>query len=358
MNNFTYFLALVYTFSQVGIPSYLLFRFLFLLKPIAVNAYCDGTIKFYTGFNRKEIHIISLLTMLSILLSCFVTVNILESTSVFFTSINIFSFVFAQVFLLFLFEGKTPNSIFALILFYSKNVKQIFTLYNPELLAKQNPYIAQENILKTIEDKIKATSGQIFRFTSNIITKIDKDILSKLDQNNASLKETRSAITDTIEDQYKEIIILKTLIDTKTDLIIDSNSKHIQELVCERNIERKDDIIKPREKQYSKDNLLEICRKYKISLDSLQDVEDIITGNKIKNKIIFTGVHNRRYSKKLVVEFFKDHFTIYNEDGKLNSYLNQENILNFINTNIEFKSDKELKKNQILFVVKSTLSKK
>ncbi|MGV0846809.1 hypothetical protein ACTS9T_09605 [Empedobacter falsenii] len=86
----------------------------------------------------------------------------------------------------------------------------------------------------------------------------------------------------------------------------------------------------------------EICLKYEIDKNCIEVVKEKIIGIETINKIIFNGIYNRNYSKEIVVWFFIEYFDIIDIDnpGKILYKNSKQEVLNFINENIDFQNDK------------------
>ncbi|MCA4775844.1 hypothetical protein [Empedobacter stercoris] len=91
----------------------------------------------------------------------------------------------------------------------------------------------------------------------------------------------------------------------------------------------------------SKLDFKEICLKYNIDINCIEVVKNKITGTETTYKIIFNGIYNRNYSKEIVVCFFIEYFDIIDINSpKKNIYKNRkQDVLNFINENIDFQND-------------------
>lgn len=162
MTIYIYILSFILIFARIVVPVYLLFRLFFIVKPLFVNLYFEEKFKFYEGTNKSRLLILLLLCFLSFFIGTFLGKEILSISETYKILLNLFLLVFIQFLLFYMFEIKTPRSIF-------KIVKDCFV--NPEEIFKQREVVFEEsNVIGSInqngvnfKDAVNLTNGDIIK---------------------------------------------------------------------------------------------------------------------------------------------------------------------------------------------------
>ncbi|MFH6986109.1 hypothetical protein ACHRVW_00045 [Flavobacterium collinsii] len=162
MTFYTYILSFILFFVKYGVPIYLLFRLFFIVQPLFVNLYFEEKFRFYLGTNKSRLLILILLCFLSFFIGIIFGNEVSSVSDTFNIIFNLFLLIFTQFVLFYMFEVKTPRSIFEIV----KNCFQ-----NPKKIFKQRKIVFEENeVLSSIiqngvsfKDAINLTNGDIIK---------------------------------------------------------------------------------------------------------------------------------------------------------------------------------------------------
>lgn len=119
-------LSVILTFGKIVVPIYLLFRLFFIAKPLFVNLYFEEKFSYYQGVSKSRLLILFLLLCFSFFIGITLSAEILNMADTYNLIFNLFILTFAQLVLLYMFEAKTPTSIFEIIKDWFQNPKEIF----------------------------------------------------------------------------------------------------------------------------------------------------------------------------------------------------------------------------------------
>lgn len=162
MTIFIHILSIILIFGKIVVPVYLLFRLFFIVKPLLVNLYFEEKFSYYLGTNRSRLLILSLLLFFSLFIGITLSTEILNMSDTYNLIFNVFILTFSQLILFYMFEVKTPRSIFEIIKDCFQNPKEIF---------KQRKVVFEESeILSSVnqngvnfKDAINLTNGDIIK---------------------------------------------------------------------------------------------------------------------------------------------------------------------------------------------------
>jgi hypothetical protein len=162
MNIYIYILSFILIFAKIVIPIYLLFRLFFIVKPLFVNLYFEEKFRYYLGTNKSRLLILFLLCFLSFFIGTFLGKEVLSVSDTYNIILNLFLLVFTQFVLFYMFEIKTPRSIFEIIKDCFQNPKEIFkqrkvVFEDSEILSSVN----QNGV--NFKDAINLTNGDIIK---------------------------------------------------------------------------------------------------------------------------------------------------------------------------------------------------
>jgi hypothetical protein len=162
MTIYTYILSFILVFAKMVVPVYLLFRLFFIVKPLLVNLYFEEKFNYYVGINKSRLLILILLCLLSFFIGTFLGKAVLSVSDNYNIILNLFLLGFTQFVLFYMFEIKTPRSIF-------KIMKDCFL--NPKEIFKQRKIVFEESeVIQSInlngvnfKDIINLTNGDIIK---------------------------------------------------------------------------------------------------------------------------------------------------------------------------------------------------
>ncbi|WP_406844650.1 hypothetical protein [Flavobacterium soyae] len=162
MTIYIYVLSFLLIFARILVPVYLLFRLFFIVKPLFVNLYFEEKFRYYVGINKSRLLILIVIFLLSFLLGVFLGKEVLSVSESYKILLNLFLLVLTQFVLFYMFEIKTPKSIF-------KIVKDCFE--NPKEIFKQREVVFEEsNVTGSInqngvnfKDAVNLTNGDIIK---------------------------------------------------------------------------------------------------------------------------------------------------------------------------------------------------
>jgi hypothetical protein len=119
-------LSVILIFGKIVVPVYLLFRFFFITKPLFVNLYFEEKFSYYSGVSKSRLWILFLLLFFSFLIGIVLSAEISNLSDTYNLVFNLFILICTQLVLLYMFEVKTPRSIFEIIKDWFQNPKEIF----------------------------------------------------------------------------------------------------------------------------------------------------------------------------------------------------------------------------------------
>jgi hypothetical protein len=159
---YNYILSFILIFAKNVVPVYLLFRLFFIVRPLFVNLYFEEKFRYYLGTNKNRLLILCLLCILSFFLGTFLGKEVLGISDTYKILLNLFLLVLTQFVLFYMFEIKTPRSIF-------KIAKDCFQ--NPKEIFKQREVVFEEsNVIGSInqngvnfKDAVNLTNGDIIK---------------------------------------------------------------------------------------------------------------------------------------------------------------------------------------------------
>ncbi len=162
MTIYIHILSFILILARIVVPVYLLFRLFFIVKPLFVNLYFEEKFRYYVGINKSRLLILVIILILSFLLGVFLGKEVLSVSETYKILFNLFLLVFTQFLLFYMFEIKTPSSIF-------KIVKDCFE--NPKEIFKQREVVFEEsNVMRPInqngvnfKDAVNLTNGDIIK---------------------------------------------------------------------------------------------------------------------------------------------------------------------------------------------------
>lgn len=162
MNIYIYILLFILFFAKYVVPTYLLFRLFFVVKPLIVNFYFEEKFNYYTGTNKSRLLILILLCFLSFFIGTFLGREVLGISDTYKIILNLFLLFLTQFILFCMFEIKTPKSIFKILKDFFENPKEIF---------KQEEVVFEEsNVTGSInqtgvnfKDAVNLTNGDIIK---------------------------------------------------------------------------------------------------------------------------------------------------------------------------------------------------
>jgi hypothetical protein len=162
MTIYIHILSIILIFGKIIVPIYLLFRLFFIAKPLLVNLYFEEKFRYYQGTNKSRLLILFLLCFLSFFIGTFLGNAVLGFSETYNIILNLFLLVFTQFVLFYMFEIKTPRSIFKIIKDSFQNPKEVF---------KQSDVVFEESeILSSVnqngvnfKDAINLTNGDIIK---------------------------------------------------------------------------------------------------------------------------------------------------------------------------------------------------
>ncbi len=162
MTIYTYILSFILIFAKIIVPIYLLFRLFFIVKPLFVNLYFEEKFNYYAGINKNRLLILLLLCFLSFFIGTFLGKEVLSISDTYKIILNLFLLVLTQFVLFYMFEVKTPRSIFKIVRDWFENPKEIF---------KQREVIFEENNVSesinqngvNFKDAVNLTYGDIIK---------------------------------------------------------------------------------------------------------------------------------------------------------------------------------------------------
>lgn len=162
MTIYIYIVSFILIFAKIVVPVYLLCRFFFIVKPLFIKLYFEEKFSYYSGTNKSRLLILSMLCCLSFFIGIFLGKEVLSVSDTYNIIFNLFLLVFTQFVLFYMFETKTPITIF-------KIVKDCFQ--NPKEIFKQREIVFEESeIIQSInqngvnfKDAINLTNGDIIK---------------------------------------------------------------------------------------------------------------------------------------------------------------------------------------------------
>lgn len=155
-------LSVILIFGKIVVPVYLLFRFFFITKPLFVNLYFEEKFSYYSGVSKSRLWILFLLLFFSFFIGIVLSAENSNLSDTYNLVFNLFILIFTQLVLLYMFEVKTPRSIFEIIKDWFQNPKEIF---------KQKEVVFEESeILSSVnqngvnfKDATNLTNGDIIK---------------------------------------------------------------------------------------------------------------------------------------------------------------------------------------------------
>lgn len=162
MTIYIYILSFILIFARIVVPVYLLFRLFFIVKPLFVNLYFEEKFRYYVGINQSRLLILVLILILSFLLGVFLGKEVLSVSETYRILLNLFLLVFTQFLLFYMFEVKTPRSIFKIVKDCFESPKEIFE--------RREVVFEESNVIGSInqngvnfKDAINLTNGDIIK---------------------------------------------------------------------------------------------------------------------------------------------------------------------------------------------------
>lgn len=174
MTDYIYILSFVLIFAKIVIPVYLLFRLFFIIKPLFVNLYFEEKFNYYVGINKNRLLILLSLFFLSTFIGISLSKEILNTSNAYNYTFYLFILILIQFVIVYLFEMKTPVSIFKTVKECAQNPKEIF---------KQRKIVFEENkIVQSInqngvnfKDAVNLTNGDIIK----LVHRIEFDLITE-----------------------------------------------------------------------------------------------------------------------------------------------------------------------------------
>jgi hypothetical protein len=162
MTIYIYILSFILIFARIVIPVYLLFRLFFIVKPLFVNLYFEEKFRYYVGINKSRLLILVLIFLLSFLLGVILGKEVLSVSETYKILLNLFLLVFTQFLLFYMFEIKTPRSIFKIVKDCLENPSEIFK--QKEVVFEESDVIGSMNQNGVnFKDAINLTNGDIIK---------------------------------------------------------------------------------------------------------------------------------------------------------------------------------------------------
>ncbi|MNE15003.1 hypothetical protein D3C80_1079000 [compost metagenome] len=162
MTIYIHILSVILIFGKIVVPLYLLFRLFFIVKPLLVNLYSEEKFSYYRGTSRSRLLILSLLLFFSFFIGTTLSAEISNMSDTYNLIFNLSILTITQLLLLYMFEAKTPRSIFEIVKDSFQNPKDVF---------KQSDVVFEESeILSSVnrngvnfKDAINLTNGDIIK---------------------------------------------------------------------------------------------------------------------------------------------------------------------------------------------------
>ena len=162
MTDYFYVLSFILIIAKFIIPIYFLFRLFFIVNPLFVNLYFEEKFSYYEGINKNRLLILFLLFLLSCFIGLTLGNEIGKISDIYNLAFYLFILILIQFVLFYMFEMKTPISIF-------KIVKEC--VQNPKGILKQRKIVfAKSEVFQSInqngvnfKDAINLTSGDIIK---------------------------------------------------------------------------------------------------------------------------------------------------------------------------------------------------
>ncbi|EJG01457.1 hypothetical protein FF52_10373 [Flavobacterium sp. F52] len=162
MTIYIYILSFIIIFAKIIVPIYLLCRLFFIVKPLLVNLYSEEEFCYYAGTNRSRLVILSLICAVSFFIGIFLGKESVIAEQTYRVILVLFLLLFSQAALLYMFEIKTPRSIFEILKDCFQNPTEIFK--QREVVFEKNK-IVSAIILNGVnfKDAVNLTYGDIIR---------------------------------------------------------------------------------------------------------------------------------------------------------------------------------------------------
>lgn len=160
MNIYVYILSFIIIFAKIIVPIYLLCRFFFIVKPLLVNLYSEEEFCYYAGTSKSRLVILSLICAVSFFIGTFLGKESLISEETYTFILVLFLLLFSQSALLYMFEIKTPRSIFEILKDCFQNPKEIFK--QREVVFEKNKIVSAISLNGVnFKDAVNLTYGDI-----------------------------------------------------------------------------------------------------------------------------------------------------------------------------------------------------
>lgn len=171
---YIYLLSVILIFGKIVVPVYLLFRWFFIVKPLLVYLYSEEKFSYYRGTSRSRVLILSLIIFLSFFIGKTLGGEISNMLDTYNLTYNLIILTFTQLILFYMFEVKTPRSIF-------KIVKDCFQ--NPSEIFKQREIVFEESeVIQSInqngvnfKDAVNLTNGDIIK----LVHRVEFDLITE-----------------------------------------------------------------------------------------------------------------------------------------------------------------------------------
>lgn len=162
MTIYIYILSCILIFAKIVVPLYLLFRLFFIVKPLFVNLYFEEKFNYYKGISKNRLLILLLLCFLSFFIGTFLGKEVLSFSNTYKIILYIFLLVLTQFVLFYMFEVKTPRSIFKIVRDCIENPKEIFK--QREVVFEESKVIVSINTNGVnFKDAVNLTNGDIIK---------------------------------------------------------------------------------------------------------------------------------------------------------------------------------------------------
>lgn len=143
MDSYNYILSIILMFGRIVVPVYLLFRLFFIALPLFANLHSEEKFSYYRGISSSRLVILSVLFSSSGLIGVTLGSQISNMSDTNKLVFNLSILTFTQLILIYMFEVKTPRSIFEIIKDCFQNPMEIFK--NRKVVFEENEILSSVN---------------------------------------------------------------------------------------------------------------------------------------------------------------------------------------------------------------------